>query len=518
MKARWLAGTLAGACVAFASLLPIQDAQACGGCFIPPMTPGTVVTGHRMVLSVSTAQTVLWDQIQYSGDPAEFAWVLPVKPGAYIEVATDAFFETLEAATNVSVLQPAVQCRDPYGFDGPGCGTSYKGDAEPMAAFANDEGSTGAGQGAGPTVEVIKRVTVGPYDSVTLSTSTPGALNDWLTNAGYNIDPVSQPIIDAYVAEGFDFIALKLKPETGVREMKPVRVISPGASPTLPLRMVAVGTGANVAVTLYLIAEGRFGAQNFPNAQVPIDLLAWDFGSNRSNYAELREQTLKAADGGSAWITTYAKQGPLLGSIASPTGFGNVAYGFDEFGPMTTIAELFLSQAILNKETSSDTMLSDDAQCRQNFAELDSTVGPSTSLVSNPCPMGAPFNDPACGVVAPGEIDARLFACGAATDLALAVTGMHPKDVWLTRLETNLPQSALKSDLTLEPAMAQSEVDNLMRARIAVNADSVCGGGSYTPPSVWSKGIGDRGALAGFTITAIACAAALARRRIRRFA
>ena len=35
-----------------------------------------------MALSISTQQTVLWDQIRYSGDPAEFAWVLPVRAGA----------------------------------------------------------------------------------------------------------------------------------------------------------------------------------------------------------------------------------------------------------------------------------------------------------------------------------------------------------------------------------------------------------------------------------------------------
>ena len=135
MLNRFVSLMAGGACLALASLMPIQDAKACGGCFIPPMTEGTLVTGHRMVLSISPAQTVLWDQIQYSGDPAEFAWVLPVKPGAYIEVASNAFFETLDAATNVSVLQPNVTCHDPYGFDGPGCGSSYEEGAVPMAAF-----------------------------------------------------------------------------------------------------------------------------------------------------------------------------------------------------------------------------------------------------------------------------------------------------------------------------------------------------------------------------------------------
>jgi len=88
---------------------PIYDALACGGCFTPPtVDSATVVSGHRMVMSISAEQTVLWDQIQYQGSPEDFAWVLPVKPGARIEEASDAFFEALEATTRTVVTSPEV--------------------------------------------------------------------------------------------------------------------------------------------------------------------------------------------------------------------------------------------------------------------------------------------------------------------------------------------------------------------------------------------------------------------------
>ena len=66
-------------------MVDVRPAEACGGCFHGPPAPTeteTVITDHRMVFSVSPAQTVLWDQIRYAGNPAEFAWVLPIKPGA----------------------------------------------------------------------------------------------------------------------------------------------------------------------------------------------------------------------------------------------------------------------------------------------------------------------------------------------------------------------------------------------------------------------------------------------------
>jgi hypothetical protein len=286
-------------CVVASSLLVSSDADACGACFPPPSDP-TVVSGHRMALAITPTQTVLWDQIQYAGAPSEFAWVLPVKPGAHIELSTDAWFETLDAATNVNIVQPPVSCDQPFSL---GCGAS---DSLSGRAFAD------SATGGGPNVDILHRGTVGPYATVTLSTEVPGALNEWLTQSGFAIDPSTQPVIDKYVAEGFDFIALKLQPDKDVREMKPVRVISPGASPTLPLRMVAIGTGPEVAITLYILAEGRWEADNFPNVQVPTDLIAWDFADSTSNYGELRKQTLEASEGKKGWITTYARQGSLL--------------------------------------------------------------------------------------------------------------------------------------------------------------------------------------------------------------
>src|SRR5688572_15534820 len=100
-RAARAAATAALAGIAAISLTP-RVADACGGCFA--LQP-TVVSGHRMALSINPTQTVLWDQIQYAGDPSEFAWVLPVKPGARIEASHDAWFEVLDAGTAQQIIQ-----------------------------------------------------------------------------------------------------------------------------------------------------------------------------------------------------------------------------------------------------------------------------------------------------------------------------------------------------------------------------------------------------------------------------
>lgn len=489
------------AAITAAGLFLASDADACGACVVP-LTDPTVVTGHRMALSISPDQTVLWDQIQYSGDPAEFAWILPVKEGAKIEVASDAFFEALDAATTVQVIQPTVTCDQPFNF---GCGSSLE-----------SAGADFAGEGTGgPQVDILHRGTVGPYETYTLSTDTPGALNTWLTEHDYNIDPSQQPIIDAYVAEGFDFIAIRLLPEKGVREMKPVRVVTPGASPTLPLRMVAIGTGPTVAITLFVIAEGRWEAENFGNARVPTDLVAWDFVTNKSNYAELRKNTLASTNNGLSWLTAYSIQGALLQPLQSPIpsfgfGFGNIQYGFDQNGnPLDTVAEAYLNQGILNKEVDLNMVPVDTAACRDAFALFEQDFAQSGAVVENPCPIGEPFDSPNCAAtVDPGEIDARTFACDELTDLAVALAGSHPRDVWITRLEAELPREGLAKDLTLRAAdiKKQEPVSNYIQAKIAVNADSQCG--DLVAPRVWpTRGFGSNtGALIGLGLAGIALA------------
>lgn len=502
MRSAFVLPVLAGALVA--SLAAERDASACGACLVPP-GESTVVTAHRMALSISPKQTTLWDQIEYAGNPEDFAWVLPVKPGAVIEISTDAWFEALDAATTTQVFQAQVDCGG--GDSGFGCGArSYGADALSLA----NEGS--GSSGGGPSVTVVHRGTVGPFQTVTLSTKTPGVLNDWLTSAGYAIDPTTQPVVDAYVAEGFDFIALRLQPGKDVQSMKPVRVVQPGASPALPLRMVAIGTGANVAVSLFLIGEGRWAAKNFGNVLVPNDLISWDFSTNSSNYGALRDSVL-GQNGGATWLTSFAFQGALLSPLQASLFMGGTRNyapaGSFEF--VDTIAGAYVQQGLANGETST-------GDCTAFFGGIAS----STAMIANPCPAGVPLDDPSCGAVSGTQIDARKLACGPLDDLAIALDGMHPSDVWLTRIEANLPRAALANDLVVEPAKVQEPVDNLMRARLATHVDTFCGTNGGAAPTVGRpngedpKGSGRAPLVVGLGLGALALAFMARRRSARR--
>lgn len=398
------AASLVALAAAAATLAAEHPARACGGCFQPPAPKEvTVVTGHRMAFAITQQQSVLWDQIQYSGAPQDFAWVLPVKAGAVIQLSHDDFFAALDAVTTPTVTGPTPNCGSGSSF---ACGGSASGAAE---AFSGGGSSSGG-------VQVISQGTVGPYDTVTVRSTDPNALYAWLNANSYDVPASTRPLIDAYVAEGFDFIALRLQPGEGIQAMQPVRIVTPGAGLALPLRMVAAGVGAQVGITLFVIGEGRYEAQNFPNAVIDDSQLVWLHAQSRSNYTELA-QGLMAQGGNRTWLTEYAQETSLEGSNTGCNRY---------YGNQGTLAAAYFSQCSCG----------------------GSAVGPDGGT------------------------------CGGFDDLDVAAAGMtNPATAWVTRMRAQLAPDALAAaDLVLQASAAQARVFNQHTATVYDDpAYSPCG-------------------------------------------
>ena len=257
------------------------NAEACGGCFNPPENP-TVVTDHRMILSISKEQSTLYDQIRYQGNPASFGWVLPISGEVTVGLSADVVFSGLDQMTQTQLNPPPANCPAPP--------SNCRGGL--AAPTAGDDAEGG--------VNVIKREVVGPYETVQLQATDEGALKKWLADNGFTVPTDVAPVIDTYVAEKFNFLALKLIPGKDVQDMRPVRVTTKGANVALPLRMVAAGTGPQVGISLWIVADGRYEPQNFPSFTIATDEIVWDWAQQKSNYTELRAQKT-AAGGGRTW-------------------------------------------------------------------------------------------------------------------------------------------------------------------------------------------------------------------------
>ena len=499
-------GWMVGALAAVATMMPPRPARACGGCFHPPTpTQVTVVTGHRMAFSISPQQSVLWDQIEYSGSPTDFAWVLPVKAGAQIQLSHDEFFAALDALSNTVITGPTPNCGTGGGGPGFSCGASASNGGASSVAFSPSAGGAG-----GSGVQVLSQSVVGPYDTVTLRSTNPNALYDWLVANKYDIPASTRPIIDAYVNEKFDFIALRLAPGEGVQAMQPVRVVSPGAGLSLPLRMVSAGAGANVGITLYVISDGRYQAQNFPDGLVDASKLVWEHAQNQSNYEALAEQVMQGG-GGRTWLTEFAQSTSTSGSAgdyASGGGYscGSVggagstgsSGGLTFFGSAQSLAQAYFAQCLCEGggalcpqelfaqdaagtqetgageagEASTDAGSTDaaSADATSSFDSGDDASAAQDGATSGGDSGGSGAPDGACGV----------SACDGFDDLSVASVGLDPSSTWVTRMRAILPAGALTAaDLVLEAAPSQTAVSNQLTASVYDDPtyDPCAGGG-----------------------------------------
>ncbi len=288
---RW---AMAAVLVAAAAGTAPSAVEACGGCFAPPNAV-QVVTDHRMVLSLSSERTILWDQFRYTGRPADFSWILPIRngPSVRIEVADNRFMQALDNLTAPALNpppRPTRNCRNAE-FDSNSARGGAAG-APPQAAA--DSGVT-----------VLQESVVGPYMTVVVRGEDAMSLRNWLRDNGYAVPAAIEPVIEHYVGLRMDFLALKLRPGEGIDRMTPVRVITPGMNPSLPLRMIAAGTADKVGLQLTVIALGRYEAMNFPNGEITPEMLTYDFNAPTSPTQDFTRafDALNRASGNRLWLT-----------------------------------------------------------------------------------------------------------------------------------------------------------------------------------------------------------------------
>jgi MYXO-CTERM domain-containing protein len=344
---RWTASLL---CVGALALAPLSSAEACGGCFAPPNTIQTV-TDHRMVISLSAEQSVLWDQFRYSGRPEDFSWILPIRDGnqVRIELAENQFLSALDNLT-APILntppRPASFCSDGFRL-----ASSDSAGAAPPSAF-NDAG-----------VSVLREEVVGPYATVTLRSTDPMALRNWLRDNGYVVPAPVGPVIDYYVQQRMDFVALRLRPNEGIDRMQPVRVITPGMNPTLPLRMISAGIADKVGLLLMVIASSRYEAQNFPNGEISNQNLTFDFDNPTVPANDFRAafDAINRANGNRAWVTESSfrmsrftlENAVLFGSTPgvpqpTPANADDVRLAFSPLGETATVTRLRADLGVSN--------------------------------------------------------------------------------------------------------------------------------------------------------------------------
>jgi hypothetical protein len=379
-----------------------RPAAACGGCFHPPTQTVTDITDERMLLSVSATQSTLYDQIQYSGSPSSFAWVLPIHGTVTVGLSADILFDSIDELTATKIIAPPRNCPPP-----PSCGVGGSRGGGYAAADAS----------AAPVVTVTAQANVGPYATVQLHSTDSTALDNWLTQNGYDIPATIQPILDAYVQEGFDFLAMKLLPNQGVQAMRPVRVTTAGASLSLPLRMASVGTGPITGITIWVVADGRYEPQNFPFFHIDDSQLVWDWSISLSNYTTLRVQ--------------------------NEANLKNAGWEIE-------------SSIALNEQLVTSVILSGGRYYGGGLGGASAPVSASQDYL--------PVGDPDAGGDA-GETAEQVRD----DDIGALFAGLTGPTVRFTRIRSDIAQRAMTADLALQASSDQSELSNVRNVTQSVN-------------------------------------------------
>jgi hypothetical protein len=309
-----------------------ENAAACGGtfCDAPPVGQAPMPvdqTGENVLFVMSQGMVEAHIQIQYQGDPARFAWIIPVQKTPELSVGSELLFvnllnATVPTFTLKSSFQACSSGGSPSSSSGAGCGMSA---ASTSASSYAPPASTGHTDTDAP--KVLARNAVGNFETVTLAATSAQDLLDWLSQNGYEPNAAAAlPELQYYVGLGYVFVAVKLVPNAGVDEIHPLVIRYAGSEPCVPLRLTRIAAVDDMTVRVFFLGEHRVvptGAYK----QVTLNTAQLDWQNLGKNYnlAVSRAVDTPVADG-HAFVTDYAGPSSLVnkGGVYSPSWSSDV--------------------------------------------------------------------------------------------------------------------------------------------------------------------------------------------------
>src|ERR1041385_5830693 len=173
----------------FAMLVGVPDALACGGTFCdspPPGRPPMPVeqTGENILFVMTEGYVEAHVQIQYNGDPARFAWLVPVPAVPDLSVGSDQLFINLRngSVPTFTVSNSFDNCGGSGRTSTGGCGFGSSNSEDATASF------NGAGTDMTPKTQsdiVAREESVGAFDVTVLQATSAADVTTWLDTNGF---------------------------------------------------------------------------------------------------------------------------------------------------------------------------------------------------------------------------------------------------------------------------------------------------------------------------------------------
>lgn len=286
----------------------ISQSWACGGFFCNATEPVNQAA-ERILFAAQEGQIEMHVQIQYQGPPTGFGWILPVTPGVETEVSSEALFIALDR-----LYTPRFNLTYEYDENCYNPDDDLYLESEPQADFrGEDQGVTPEPE---PTVQVISREPVGPYDRAILQADNVEVLREWLDENEYQIPEAIDEKLSPYIEGGAVFVVIKLLADSDEGDLVPLKLTFPGDSPSIPILPTAVSAEPDMGMIVHVLGAYRAIPSNYQH--VVINEATIDWQNRGGNYSDVVSQAADEADG-KAFTTDYAGEiGETLIDIMQP--------------------------------------------------------------------------------------------------------------------------------------------------------------------------------------------------------
>jgi hypothetical protein len=223
----------------------------------------------KVVMVRDGDRTVLTMSNDYSGEPTEFAMVVPVPTvleKGQIHVGDRAVLDHLDAYSAPRLVEyfDPDPCRQ-IAYD------ELKS-AAPQAVGSMSRRDAARERSLGVTIEA--RYTVGEYDILILSAKQSGGLETWLLENGYTVPRGARRVLGSYLRQGMKFFVAKVnlseQKRLGFSYLRPLQMAYESPKFMLPIRLGMVNANGPQELFVFAITKnGRVETTNYRSVRLP---------------------------------------------------------------------------------------------------------------------------------------------------------------------------------------------------------------------------------------------------------
>jgi hypothetical protein len=278
----------------------VAPAYACGcGAMVPDQNRHVSVNRETSVVRWDGHQEQIVMRLSVAGDARTAAWIMPVPHRATVKLGDSALFDTLDTAT-----EPEHRTRSyfwPRDGDWPFDDPDTSGAATP-----------GDGAAQSPSVDVVGRERLGPFDVARLTATDSGALGDWLDDNGFKLPARLDRALQPYVDQGWEYVAIRLAPENRDAPLggtlDPLHLTFASDTLVYPMRLSRLARTAQ-SLGLYVLAAHRMEPRSAIGGSTPRLVYAGRVSATSGPLAAL-------TSGGTTFLTALDQEFPQPSRIS----------------------------------------------------------------------------------------------------------------------------------------------------------------------------------------------------------